>query len=312
MGYYDFPRYVPVAERRAKALQQRKKLEKSGYTFYPIVIEGRTIAKTFWGKAWCTNLEAYSDYSNRLPRGRTYVRNGSVIDLKMSKGKIDAQVMGSSLYSIVISIKPMIQEKWKSLVQACVGKIDSLVELLQGKFSKAVMAILTEKEHGLFPKPQEITMRCSCPDSAGMCKHIAAVLYGVGASLDEKPDWLFLLRHVDHADLIATAGTGGVFAQTGDSSIDDGELSHLFGIEFDMPKEAAPIAIKEKTAKIKTKTQKKTKPQPQSKVKASVTKVKEIKTIRKTTQSKTKPIKSKATKSKTIKNNSSQIIVVAS
>src|ERR1700722_17461199 len=149
MGRYsrDFwPKYVSVAERKQKAEKHAQSLKKKGQSLNPVVIEGRTIAKTFWGKAWCENLEAYSDYENRLPRGRTYVRNGSVIDLQISKGQVKAQVMGSSLYNVVINIKPMIEDKWKALVKLCSGKIDSLVELLQGKFSKAVMQTMTEKE----------------------------------------------------------------------------------------------------------------------------------------------------------------------
>lgn len=226
--------YVSVAERKKKAEQHISSLAKKGKHVNPIKIEGRKIAKTFWGKAWCENLEKYSDYINRLPRGRTYVRNGSVIDLQVAEGRINAKVMGSSLYHVSISITPMIKEKWKTLIKACTGKIDSLIELLHGKFSKAVMEIITTAENGLFPKPKEISMKCSCPDSAGMCKHIAAVLYGVGASLDIKPDWLFILRHVDHLDLIAAAGSEGTLIpqQTG-SELEDSELSTLFNIEMD-------------------------------------------------------------------------------
>ena len=238
MGYYSkyerWPRYVSVAERKEKAAKHIAKLEKKGTELNPVVIEGRTIAKTFWGKAWCDNLEAYSDFDSRLPRGRTYARNGSIIDLQLTKGQVKAQVMGSSLYKVTIDIKPIAQNKWKALVEACAGKIDSLIELLQGKFSKAVMEILTEKENGLFPKPQEITMKCSCPDYADMCKHIAAVLYGVGAKLDTHPEGLFDLRHVDHVDLLTKASQGSAFIQnqTGDNLLEDTELSSLFGIEM--------------------------------------------------------------------------------
>jgi uncharacterized Zn finger protein len=240
MGYYSggWAEYVPVAERRKKAEKHKALLKKKGVTLNPVVIEGRMIAKTFWGKAWCDNLEAYSDFSNRLPRGRTYVRNGSVIDLQITKGQVKAQVMGSSLYRVTIEIKPMAELKWKILVKACAGKIDSLIELLQGKFSKAVMEIITQKEDGLFPKPQEITMKCSCPDYASMCKHSAAVLYGIGAILDKKPEWLFDLRHVDQIDLIATASGSEVLIQNpvSNSMLKDDELSALFGIEMEADK----------------------------------------------------------------------------
>lgn len=202
---------------------------------HPIVIEGRTIANTFWGKAWCKNLESYSDYANRLPRGRSYVRNGSVIDLKVGEGEITALVNGSSIYKVKITITKVVTNKWNKIVNECAGKIDSLIELLQGKFSKAVMQIMTDTEKGLFPHPKEIKLSCSCPDWADMCKHIAAVLYGIGARLDDKPEELFILRKVDHDELIAKAGTHS-FTQTtvleSDQILDGSDLSTLFGIDM--------------------------------------------------------------------------------
>ncbi|MBA3816836.1 MAG: SWIM zinc finger family protein [Parachlamydiaceae bacterium] len=231
---YEWPAYVSVAERKAKAAKLVNDQKKKGKSFNPIVINGRKIATTFWGISWCENLESYSDFANRLERGRTYVRNGSVIDLQMGKGKIEAKVMGSSLYNISIEITALVASKWSNLVKICSGKIDSMIELLKGKFSKAVMEVLTEKNEGLFPKPKEIKMKCSCPDSAYMCKHIAAVLYGVGACLDNHPERLFDLRNVDHLDLIATAGAGAFAnAVSIQGDVDDDELSSLFGIEMD-------------------------------------------------------------------------------
>jgi uncharacterized Zn finger protein len=262
MGRYDddgygWPRYVPVAERKRKAAKHIAALKKKGKTCQPVVIEGRTIAKTFWGKSWCENLEVYSDFESRLPKGRTYVRNGSVIDLQITQGQVKAQVMGSELYQITIEIKPMPEAKWKELVKMCAGRIDSLVELLQGQFSKAVMEIMIQKENGLFPKPQEINMRCSCPDYAGMCKHIAAVLYGVGATLDTKPDWLFVLRHVNHMDLITSAHSSETLMQnqTHENTLDENELSTLFGIEMD-----PDSTIKAKEASQKSKKSRSKKP----------------------------------------------------
>jgi uncharacterized Zn finger protein len=266
MGYYSsrsrdrfsaWAPYVSVAERRTKAAAHVAAQKKKGKDCNPVVIEGRTIAKSFWGKAWCDNLEKYSDYENRLPRGRTYARNGSIIDLQITKGVVSAQVMGSSLYNITITIIAMAQDRWQSLVDACSGKIDSLIELLQGKFSKAVMEIITEKEQGLFPKPKEISMKCSCPDSAGMCKHIAAVLYGVGAMLDVKPEWLFTLRHVDHMDLIATAAAGGALLDgQGSSALDDSDLSALFGIEMAAEAVSQPVPAAPKTRAKRASTKK--------------------------------------------------------
>jgi uncharacterized Zn finger protein len=237
---------VPVAQRRAQAARELAKLsKKNGQTASPILLESRKIAGTFWGKAWCDNLEAYSDYANRLPRGRTYVRNGSVVHLEVSQGKVTACVSGSSLYKIEIKIKPLAPSLWKSIQTECAGKIDSLIELLQGKLSSSVMQIVTRPERGLFPTPKEIELDCSCPDWADLCKHIAASLYGVGARLDRSPELLFLLRGVDPADLISKASAAEAVRQTAGSegapTLTDKELTDVFGIELaDTPKPVQP------------------------------------------------------------------------
>lgn len=246
MGYFGWKPYVSVAERRRKVEKKIAQARKKGKPMRPIVIEGKSIAKTFWGKAWCDHLESYSDYENRLPRGRTYVRNGSVIDLEVTKGTVCAQVMGSSLYQVKIKFSPMSAGKWKELVTSCAGKIDSLLELLQGKFSKAVMSHFVAKETGFFPSSKEIAMQCSCPDYAGMCKHIAAVLYGIGSAIDTQPEWLFLLRHVDHLELIAASTANQILApsQLSGKAIAEEELSELFGIEI---QQTTPLPPSKKT-----------------------------------------------------------------
>jgi len=252
MSWYGrrFAPYVRVADRKQNAAKEVKKLKKKGKICEPIVIEGRSIANTFWGKAWCNNLESYSDYSNRLPRGRTYVRNGSVIDLKMSAGEITALVSGSSIYKVNITIAKVVKSQWEKIVNECAGKIDSLIELLQGKFSKAVMEIMTDPKKGLFPDPKEIKLSCSCPDWADMCKHVAAVLYGVGARLDAKPEELFLLRHADHEELITKAGTTSL-VQTRTDQIDqaiaDSDLSSLFDIDITDISQNPSTSPKQKT-----------------------------------------------------------------
>src|SRR4051812_11562657 len=178
------------------------RLKKKGHPLSPVVVEGRTIVKTFWGKAWCDNLERYSDYENRLPRGRTYVRNGSVLDLQIAPGEIKALVSGSQIYKVKVTVTPVAKARWKSICRDCAGAIDSLIELLQGRFSKGVMERVCQRKTGLFPSPDEIQLSCSCPDWADMCKHVAAVLYGIGARLDEQPELLFRLRQVDEKELI--------------------------------------------------------------------------------------------------------------
>ncbi|MGC8501220.1 MAG: SWIM zinc finger family protein [Leptospirillia bacterium] len=235
MSYGSWRPYVPVAKRREDALKLAAKAKKAGKDFNPVVIEGRTIAKTFWGKAWCDNLEAYSDYANRLPRGRSYARNGSIVDLAIGPGKVNAQVMGSSLYKIEISISPVSKGRWSALIQECTGTIASLVELLQGKFSKGVMERICHPDSGLFPAPKEISLSCSCPDWATMCKHVAAVLYGVGARLDSQPELLFTLRQVAATDLITEAARLPVETKKAPAKgrrLEDGGLDDLFGIEM--------------------------------------------------------------------------------
>lgn len=231
---YDYRPYVPVAKRRAQAAREVARRVKKGEAVSPVVIEGRTIVSTFWGKAWCTNLESYSDFENRLPRGRTYVRNGSVVHLKVDKGRITALVSGSELYTIQIEIAPLPQNTWKSVKALCAGKIGSLVELLQGKLSHSVMEAVTNRADGLFPKPKEISMRCSCPDYAGMCKHLAAVMYGIGSRLDSSPELLFHLRGVDHQELIEQAlPATSALTKRGTATIDSADLGAIFDIEID-------------------------------------------------------------------------------
>ncbi len=235
MSYGGWPPYVPVAQRRAKALKKMAKLKKKGKDIQPILIEGKTIAKTFWGKGWCKHLEQFSDYSNRLPRGRTYVRNGSVCHLKIHKGKIEAIVSGSEFYNITIKIQSLADKKWKKIQQQCSGQIGTMLELLQGKLSDRVMDVVTHPTEGLFPLSDEIKLDCNCPDWALLCKHLAAVLYGVGARLDEDPELLFLLRGVDHTDLITDIKIPTTRSKEHHTRRRQlkGDLGNVFGIDLD-------------------------------------------------------------------------------
>ena len=245
MSYYGFRPYVPVAQRRLQALREMEKLKKKGQTISPVAINGRKIAESFWGKAWCDNLERYSDYANRLPRGRTYVRNGSVVDLQIERGVVRAMVSGSSIYKVKIDIGAISQQRWRAIVKDCAGSIGSLVELLSGKLSKNVMERVCREGDGLFPAPTEIKMSCSCPDWAGMCKHVAATLYGAGARLDAAPDLLFTLRGVDRTELIAAAGAELPMTRTGGAReriLADDDVAALFGVDM----APAPMAAKAK------------------------------------------------------------------
>jgi len=236
-GYgYGWKPYVPVAVRRRRAERTMASLRKKGVDIQPVEIIGQRIAKTFWGAAWCDHLESFSDYENRLPRGRSYVRNGSVCHLKIASGKVDARVAGSSLYTVQVQVKQLPKAKWRAIKRRSAGKIGSLLELLQGKLSDQVMQVVTDHTEGLFPLPEEISFRCDCPDWAGMCKHIAAVMYGIGARLDESPELLFKLRGVDHEELIAVDAEAAVSAATtsGKSKqLAASDLSDVFGIDLD-------------------------------------------------------------------------------
>ena len=232
---WEWRPYISTAERRQKAAREIEKLKKKGRSISPVVVKGHAIAQTFWGKAWCDNLEHYSDFANRLPRGRTYLRNGSVMDLQIAHGEVNALVSGSHIYRVAVKVTPISKERWVSICEDCSGAIDSLIELLQGRFSKGVMERICRQKTGLFPSPAEIELSCSCPDWATMCKHVAAVLYGIGARLDEQPELLFLLHAVNEKDLIANAGKELPLARkapASDKILDAEKLSDIFGLEM--------------------------------------------------------------------------------
>jgi uncharacterized Zn finger protein len=234
MGDFFAP-YVSAAERRRMAAAARADMKRRGVTLQPVVIEGRRIANTFWGRAWCEHLESFGDYVNRLPRGRTYVRNGSVLHLEIERGTISARVQGSRLYSVLVSIEPLSPRGWKKIKERCTGQIGSMLDLLRGRLSDQVLRVVTDRKEGLFPGPREIRMQCSCPDWARMCKHIAAVLYGAGARLDAKPELLFLLRGVDPDELIGASAEAAVHdavARGKGRRIAESDLAEVFGVEF--------------------------------------------------------------------------------
>jgi uncharacterized Zn finger protein len=234
-GY--FPPYVSVAEKKALGARELAKLlKKSKRTAEPVLLTSgrRHVATTFWGKAWCENLERYADFANRLARGRTYVRNGSVLDLSIGEGSVDAFVAGSELYTVKIGITPLAKARWRRVVSRSTGRIGSLVGLLRGELSADVLSVLCDAKEGLFPEPREISLDCSCPDSAEVCKHIAAVLYGVGSRLDRKPELFFVLRQVDQGELISSATSGAVSRSRRGAAkrLTTDKLAGVFGIDI--------------------------------------------------------------------------------
>ncbi len=242
MAFYNsYPKYVTVAEKKQLALASIEKLRKKNPHIAPITLTGRSLTRTWWGKSWNLNLEGYADYSNRISRGRSYVRNSAVLDLQITQGGITALVQGSESapYQIAIAIQPLAQHNWDSLTKECAGKIDSLQELIQGKFPKGLAELFTTKGKGLFPAPREISLKCSCPDGARMCKHVAAALYGVGARLDDDPTLFFKLRAVNVEALISetiTKQTASLLNKSKTKSrrvMEETDASDLFGIDLE-------------------------------------------------------------------------------
>lgn len=244
MSFYGWAPYVTVAERRAKAQKQLEKMRKKGLNVQPVQLSGRKIAASFWGKGWCDHMESFSDYANRLPRGRTYVRNGSVCHLEIRSGHIKAMVSGSSLYNVSITITPLVKKKWDVVRSACSGRIGSLIDLLRGRLDQGVMEVVAHRKDGLFPLPGEMKFDCDCPDWAGMCKHVAAVLYGVGARLDHSPEMLFLLRGVNHEELVDVSAAVTDVAKAGTSRrrIAAGGIADVFGIDMAEAGETISVA----------------------------------------------------------------------
>jgi uncharacterized Zn finger protein len=235
MAWYQWRPYVPVAARRRQASREMEALRRKGVDVQPIAIEGRQIAQTFWGKAWCDHLESFSDFANRLPRGRTYVRNGSVCHLAVSRGQILAKVSGSEMYDVKVDIRQLPAKTWEAVKRRCLGRIGSLLELLEGKLSDHVMTVVTDRQEGLFPGPGQMAFDCSCPDWASMCKHVAAVLYGVGARLDQDPALLFRLRGVKHEELVDVKAAIPLGKATGSGRskrLSADKLGDVFGIEL--------------------------------------------------------------------------------
>lgn len=284
MAFWGFPRYVCKAEKQAKAAQKLEQLRKKR-DVKPVILHGSAIARTWWGKAWNQNLERYADYSNRIGRGRSYVRHGAVLDLQIREGEISALVQGSRSrpYEVSIAIKRLPKATWRAVTASSAGMIESLSELMEGKFPKAMAEIFMRQGTGLFPAPKEISLQCSCPDWATMCKHVAATLYGVGARLDDEPNLFFTLRGVDISDLLSrTLSTGAErllekASRKSSRIIADSDLAGMFGIELASPAEKSAREPAGKAARIaavaekRKKTAKKTAQQAAS-VKRSVRK----------------------------------------
>lgn len=243
MSYWGFPEYVSVAEKKARAAKKLKELLKKRPDLKPVILEGKALARTWWGKAWNGNLERYADYDNRIGRGRSYLRHGAVLHLHIDEGEVKSLVQGSerSPYSVEIRISALQTDVWQSMINACEGALESLQHLINGAFPKPLGEIFMAKGSGMFPSPKEIKFSCSCPDSAYMCKHVAAVLYGIGSRLDEDVSLFFKLRRANMDELVRRAvsvTSEKILKRAGKKSariINDADLGAVFGIEIEAP-----------------------------------------------------------------------------
>ncbi len=217
------------------------------------------LSTKFWGQAWQHHLESYADYATRLPRGRSYLRQGNVYNLAIDKGAITAEVAGQRLYDVSIQISPLEESRWAEIQHQCAGQIGSLLDLLGGKVGDGVLKVITDRDTGLFPGPKEIKIVCDCPDWADLCKHAAAVLYGIGLKFDAEPELFFKLRGVDYQELISQAADAVATVPTaGDATvIADDDIASMFGIEIgDALSPEAEAALNSATTKPAKKTAK--------------------------------------------------------
>jgi len=227
-----------VQELRMRADASLKSAKKKGQAFEPVLPEkGREICRSWWGKAWCANLERYADYRSRLDRGKRYIRSGTVVDLKIRGGKVEARVQGSRKipYKVAIRISPLSEDKCQQIIEKCGRRIDSLEKLIAGEFPEEFKEVFLE-EDGLFPRPTEISFDCSCPDWALMCKHVAAAMYAIGVRLDENPFYFFILRGIDVDRFIDVTLENKVESmlqnadQVTERVMDEADLAELFGV----------------------------------------------------------------------------------
>ncbi|MEZ6148524.1 MAG: SWIM zinc finger family protein [Pirellulaceae bacterium] len=303
---YGYPEYVPVGVRRIQGIAKAQKKIGKGKSLQPVTITGTKIATTFWGKGWCKHFETYSDFSNRLPRGRTYARNGSIAHLEITSGHISAFVCGSDLYKIEIEITPLPPNVWKQLCENCTASVTSVIDLMRGRLPDDVVTALTDPKNGMFPSNREIKLSCDCPDGARLCKHLAAVLYGVGNRLDQSPELLFVLRGVSQTDLVGASLTKSVDSLTssadGSTTLAEADLSELFGIDLVADESHSPVMPATKKKSTKKRAVKKKPPKGTAvKMETANKKPAEKATVKKKTERKTPAIKKKPAKKKPAK-----------
>lgn len=232
-GYFDTPSVAELRQMAKDSLAKNKDYD-------PVIFEGNSrskICKSWWGDAWCRNLDRYADWDNRIDRGRSYLRNGTVIDLKMNGGEIYAKVQGSreTPYTVKITIDPINEKKSRKIEKQAAGKIQNIEALLTGTFPESLKEDFFQ-EGMLFPSLKEIHFNCSCPDWASLCKHVAATLFGVGVRLDTDPKIFFQMRGINIEDFVEKAISGKLEKMLKNADkitpriIKDSEIMNLFGV----------------------------------------------------------------------------------
>ncbi|MEI6715668.1 MAG: SWIM zinc finger family protein [Verrucomicrobiota bacterium] len=227
--------YSDGHERKAELARKMARRSELGETFIRVEAPGgsKKLVNTFWGRSWCLHLETYHDYEGRLPRGRSYLRQGNVYNLNIEPEFITAQVAGAELYDVEIRIAPLEEELWHRFKETCAGQVDSVLDLLAGKVGDGLLKVIANPETGLFPAPKEIRFSCTCPDWANMCKHVAAVLYGVGVKFDVDPQLFFGLRNVNPAELLSAGAKQALNLESTEGAFfEDSELGSIFGIDL--------------------------------------------------------------------------------
>lgn len=233
--YYDAPSVSELIRMAQENLSKNNR-------YSPVILNNssrfsKNICNSWWGNAWCKNLERYADCNNRIDRGKSYLKNNMVIDLKINGGEIYAKVQGSrkTPYTVKITIDPIDEKKRLRIEEQATGKIQNLEALINGTFPEELKDIFFQND-GLFPSLKEIHFNCSCPDFARMCKHVSAALFGVGIRLDKNPIYFFQMRGINIDDFVNKAVFGKVNKMLENTDvittriIQESDITKLFGI----------------------------------------------------------------------------------
>lgn len=227
----DYTPRMPVARLATLAAERLRELQSNGAELCPVVNKSRKLATNYWGAAWMRHLARCEAGGLNLAPGRSLLRHGSVLDLRLSQGKIAALVSADELYEVELSITPLDDERLEHLKKACYGNIASCVALLEGKVDADVLNMLCADETGVLPEPADWHMYCSCTDWSEPCAHAAAAVYAAGCLIDAEPGLLFTLRGIDVSALLPSEQP---LQLASDASFDAAALSATFGIDIDV------------------------------------------------------------------------------